>query len=335
MATYISTYPSLNDRIMQQNKVSIDEDSYKLDFSYDIFEDDETKNYVLEETNTNTLFYSLYDSQGIWTPDTHNLKVSGQFMITNPMGLYGENGIAPKESTIGLAIRWCSSTSKKRGVKIIGDINKSTERQEIPFCIGFEKAELRGSVTFYYELFINSNAVGSQAEQHLANTKGTIIGEKQIYIVDIDAKEQNFPIELFEDPDAPLWKLYVEDEDPRYISWGPEAVKILLNQAHKDYKYINQKFKTKYSPVLLREILASAVSLYINTLQDWQYKNEPDYNNLQDLLNDEVDIDNWAHASVAEVVKGFQKEPMNIDLTSSIETFISVHKYFDLKLGNL
>ncbi len=335
MTIDISTYPSLSDRIMQKNKVSIDKNSYELDLSYDVFEDEEVKNNLLAQTSKNSLFYSLYDSQGIWTPDTHNLKVSGKFTITNPMGLYGESGIAPKDSSIGLAIRWCSGLSKKRGVKIIGDIDKSTESQEIPFCVVFDKSSLRGSVTFYYELFINSNAVGSQAEQHLANTKGTIIGEKQIYIVDIDAKEQNFPIELFEDPDAPLWKLYVEDEDPRYISWGPEAVKILLNQAHKDYKYINQKFKTKYSPVLLREILASAVSLYINTLQDWQYKNEPDYNNLQDLLNDEVDIDNWAHASVAEVVKGFQKEPMNIDLTSSIETFISVHKYFDLKLGNL
>ena len=65
MATYISTYPSLNDRIMQQNKVSIDGDSYKLNFSYDVSEDDGTKKNMLEETNTNTLFYSLCDSQGI------------------------------------------------------------------------------------------------------------------------------------------------------------------------------------------------------------------------------------------------------------------------------
>ena len=333
MATYISTYPSLNDRIMQQNKVSIDKNSYKLDFSYDVFEDDETKNYVLKETNTNTLFYSLYDPQGIWTPDTHNLKVSGQFIIKNPMGLYGESGIAPKESSIGLAIRWCSSTSKKRGVKIIGEINKSTENQEIPFCVVFEKAELRGSVTIYYELFINSNALGSQVEQHLANTKGTIIGEIQICILDIDAKEENFPIELFDDPDGSLWKLYVSESDPTDITWGADAVKILLNKTHKDYKYINQNEKSKFSSVLLREILASAVSLLINTLQEWQKKNYPDYNNLQDFLNNSNC--ECEPGCVAEVVKGFQKEPMNIDLTSPIETSISVHKYFDLKLGNL
>ena len=40
MATYISTYPSLNDRIMQKNKVSIDEKSKELDLSYDFFEDE-------------------------------------------------------------------------------------------------------------------------------------------------------------------------------------------------------------------------------------------------------------------------------------------------------
>ena len=272
MATYISTYPSLNDRIMQKNKVSIDEKSKELDLSYDVFEDEEVKTNLLVQTSMNSLFYSLYDSQGIWTPDTHNLKVSGTFTITNPMGLYGESGIAPKESSIGLAIRWCSSTSKKRGVKIIGEINKSTESQEIPFCVVFEKAELRGSVTFYYELFINSNALGSQAEQHLANTKGTIIGEIQICILDIDAKEENFPIELFDDPDGSLWKLYVSESDPTDITWGADAVKILLNKTHKDYKYINQNEKSKFSSVLLREILASAVSLLINTLQDWQKK---------------------------------------------------------------
>ena len=333
MTIDISTYPSLSDRIMQKNNVSIDKDSYELDLSYDVFADEEIKNNLLEQKSENSLFYSLYDSQGIWTPDTHNLKVSGMFTITNPMGLYGESGIAPQESSIGLAIRWCSGLSKKRGVKIIGDIDKSTKNQEIPFCVVFDKASLRGSVTFYYEFFINSNAVGSPAERHLANTKGTIIGEIQICILDIDAKEENFPIELFEDPDGSLWKLYVSENDPREIPWGSEAVKILLNKSHMDFKYINQKERT-YSPVLLREILASAVSLYINTLQNWQIKNESDYNNLQDFLNND-EIASWEPGCVAEVVKGFQKEPMNINLTSPIETSISVHKYFDLKLGNL
>lgn len=330
MPINITTYPSLNDRIMQQNKVSIDENSYVLDFTYDVFEEDEPK--VLKINNTNSLFYSLYDPQGIWTPDTHNLNVSGKFTITNPMGLYGESGIAPKESSIGLAIRWCSGTSKKRGVKFIGDINKSTEIQEIPFRIVFNKAKLRGSVTLYYEFFINSNAVGSQDEQHLANTKGTIIGTEQIYILDIDAKEKNFPIELFEDPDAPLWELYVSDNDPRFTPWGADAVKIRLNKAHKDYKEIDQDVKDKFSPVLLREILASAVSLYINTLKEWQHENDSYHENLQEFLNDE---EGWESGCVAEVVKGFQKEPMNINLTSPVETSISVHKYFDLKLGNL
>ena len=141
MSINITTYPSLNDRIMQRNKVSIDEKSYELFFSYDVFEDDETKSFPLEKDSKNSLFYQLCDSQGVWTPNTHNLKVSGIFIITNPVGLYGENGIAPKESSIGLAIRWCSGTSKKRGVKFIGDINKSTDKQEIPFCVAFNKAE--------------------------------------------------------------------------------------------------------------------------------------------------------------------------------------------------
>lgn len=332
MPINITTYPSLSDRIKQKNKVSIDEDSHKLAFSYDAVVDNETNNYPLETTSTNSLFYQLYDTQGVWSPDTHNLKVSGVFIITNPMGLYGENGIAPKESSIGLAIRWCSGTSKKRGVKFIGEINKSTDRQEIQFCVVFDKAELRGSVTFYFELFINSNELGSQVEQHLANKKGTIIGEDQICILDIDAKEQSFPIELFDDPDAPLWKLYVSGGDPRQEAWGSDAVKIQLNKAHKDYKYINQDLKTKFSPVLLREILASAVSLYINKLQELAIKWEPGCHNLQDFLDDDTE---WESGCVAEVVKGFQSEPMYFDFTSSIETSISVHKYFDLKLGNL
>lgn len=334
MAINISTYPSLSDRIMQQNKISIDENSYKLNFSYDDIEDEETKHYQLDENSTNALFYSLYDSRGVWTPDTHNLRVSGSFIITNPIGLYGGRGVAPVNSIIGLAIRWCSSASKKRGVNIIGNINKSAEKQEIPFCIIFDKAELRGAVTFCYEFFINSSVTVSNEEQHLANIKGTVIGENQICILDIDAKEQNFPIELFEDKDAPLWKLSVSDNDPRYVPWGAEAVKILLNKAHKDYKYINQDVKNKFSPVLLREILASAVSLYINTLQGIAKEMNPGCKNLQEFLND-ADTADWEPGCVAEVVKGFQNEPMNFNLTSSIETSISVHKYFDLKLSNL
>ena len=124
----------------------------------------------------------------------------------------------------------------------------------------------------------------------------------------------------------------VSENDPRFTPWGLDAVKIQLNKAHKDYKYINQDVKTKFSPVLLREILASAVSLYINKLQEIAKKYEQECQGLQDFLNDDTD---WAPGCVAEVVKGFQSEPMNIDFTSPIETSISVHKYFDLKLGNL
>lgn len=65
MTIDISTYPSLSDRIMQKNKVSIDKNSYELDLSYDVFEDEEVKNNLLVQTSKNSLFYSLYDSQGI------------------------------------------------------------------------------------------------------------------------------------------------------------------------------------------------------------------------------------------------------------------------------
>ena len=333
MTKNISTYPSLCERIMQQNKISIDDNSYVLNFFYENKDDEAISKNQLEAESKNSLFFSLYDTQGVWSPDTHNLIVSGVFAITNALGLYGESGIAPREASIGLAIRWCSSTSKKRGVKFIGEIQKDTARQEIPFSIAFNKAELRGSVTFYYEFFIHCCATASNSELHLANTQGTIVGENQICILDIDAKEQNFPIEIIEEIDAPLWKLTISDGDPRYTLWGEDAVKIQLNRAHKDYKYINQDAKTKYSPVLLREILSSAVSLYINTLQIIAKEKESECKNLQEFLN--VDNADWTPGSVAEVVKSFQNEPMNFDFTSPVETSLSVHKYFDLKLSNL
>lgn len=333
MAINISTFPSLSDKLLQRNKILIAESSYILDFSYDDYVDDGQQSYPLENTNRNSLFYSLCDPRGIWTPDTHNLHVLGKFNITNPLGLYGEMGIAPNSSILGLAIRWCSSTSKKRGVVFIGNLNKNTDTQEIPFNITFNKAELRGSIIFYYELFINLTCVASQTESYLASKKGTIVGEQQICILEIDAKEQSFPIELFEDSQAPLWKLFISGDDLQDVIFGEEAVKIQLNKAHRDFKFINQDGKNKnFSPALLREVLASAVSLYIDALRN---KVQEDHNaSLADFLNSD-DTSDWTPGCVAEVVKGFQKEPMCFNFSSPVETSISIHKYFDLKLDNL
>lgn len=333
MAINISTFPSLSDRLLQHNKIVISESSYNLGFSYDVCVDDEQQCYPLKITNKNSLFYSLYDQRGIWTPDTHNLHVLGKFDITNPLGLYGEMGIAPNNSIIGLAIRWCSSTSKKRGVVYIGDLAKTTDIQEIPFDITFKKAELRGSITFYYEFFINLTSVATQAESYLANKKGTIVGEQQICILEIDAKEQSFPIELFKDSQAPLWKLFISSDDLQDVAFGEEAVKILLNTAHQDFKYINQDSKNKnFSPALLKEVLASAISLYIDALRN--KVQEDHHESLASFLNSD-DTSDWTPGCVAEVVKSFQQEPMCFDYSSPIETSISIRKYFDLKLDNL
>ena len=71
------------------------------------------------------------------------------------------------------------------------------------------------------------------------------------------------------------------------------------------------------------------------------YRMAEEYDRLVSPLTEQLKInDRWHEITspilrVAEIVKGFQIEPMNFNLTSPIETSISVHKYFDLKLDNL
>ena len=330
MANTISPFPTINS-LIEKNVVSI---KSNLEFYY--YDSDTEENVMLKQRDKNALLYSLLDERGVWNHDLYELKVKVRIDIEKATKLYGAEGVVPNNAKIGVAFVWCSSTSKNRGSYKLGEIKKQDDLQSFEEEIVFEKAKLRGVVTLYLDFYIIDDCTPLEEESHLASKSGVIVGEVQMCVLEIDAQEKSFPIEYEDDESKPLWRLEVL-QDGLYPPFGKNTVKIILNRKHADFEFIdNVNNRKKYNGSFLREVLSSAISLYIETLRVSAINDMKDTNNGEEMSFDSIlDECSYEEGSVADVIKNFRFEPMNFDYSSPINTAMSIRKYFDLKLKKL
>lgn len=320
----ISGFPTLTDKMVE--KCCIDPESYSFIFSY--YRDIENPHVVLEQDETNNLFLSLYDKSASWSVDTHNLIIDGKYKISNPSVLFGPDGIAPSNSKIELHLRWGSSENKKRGITYIGTILNTMDELVFPIHHVFPINSIRGQIKLSFEYTLQDSVVLQNDERHLADKKGTIIGEQQLSILDIDAKDNSFPIDYINEPGEPLWKLRMQDVNYREKPFDANYVLIQLNRAHPKFSRIDVvSRKSDFEPSMLNEVLSSAISLMIEFIRSNNGMN------LADILNE--DQSSWTPGCIAEAIYNFQQEPMFFDYKDPISTAISIRQYFDKTLDSL
>lgn len=321
---YISVFPTLTDKLVE--KCGIDQESYSFTFSY--YRDPENPKVVLEKETTNNLFLSLIDKSATWSVDTHNLIIDGSYRINNPSALFGAEGIAPSDSEIELNLRWGSAENKKRGIAPIGIIKNNTEAVVLPIHLVFPTNTIRGQIKLSFEYTVHKSVELQDIEKHLANKKGMIIGEQQLCILDIDTKDNSFPIDYINEPGEPLWKLRMQDVNYREKPFDANYVLIQLNKAHPKFSCIDVvNRKRDFEPAMLNEVLSSAVSLMIEFIRSNQGMN------LEDILNE--DQSSWTPGCIAEAIYNFQQEPLLFEYKNPVTTANSIRKYFDKTLDSL
>ena len=134
----------------------------------------------------------------------------------------------------------------------------------------------------------------------------------------------------------------VPDEATHYTASYIISNKILMKPNPEeanaaDFEFIdNVNNRKKYNGSFLREVLSSAISLYIETLRVSAINEMKDTNDREEMSFDSIlDECSYEEGSVADVIKNFRFEPMNFDYSSPINTAMSIRKYFDLKLKKL
>lgn len=261
MAIGISLFPQLTDEII--NKVGIQPEEFEFYYT----KDDEEFGLRCDSIDGSMSVYKLVDENGLWTPDDFDLGIRKNIDFRSSINLFGANGVACKDATIGVAIMWTSVQSRQRGVIELGELEYRLGPQTVEVSHLFKKAQLRGTVQFDIVLYIKqpANRIGED-ENILANEKGFLLGSiGEVIGIQLDGSGSLFPVYEEARPGYPLWRVTCQWEDPCYDLFG-ESVKIYLNKAHPSFKYIDKTNK-KYVPQLLQEIMASALTIVITRLK--------------------------------------------------------------------
>ncbi|SHN64626.1 hypothetical protein SAMN02745247_02828 [Butyrivibrio hungatei DSM 14810] len=313
MSNSIMLYPSLDDELISRIRFQ----PKKYEFYYTDKNDDEY-DLVNEPIEAASSVYIIKDEKGVWTQDNNNLCFRRKYCLRTFQCLFGENGVACTNASLGIGIQWTSLDSRQRGVIPISVFDASDTILEIEAEKKFGKAQLRGEVCFSTILYIAKAGTPTENEHHLANTEGYILGELDTFTIKLDGSGSSFPIYEISDPGQPLWYIQCNWIDPTAEKLS-ECVSIIFNTAHKNYSYLNREDKN-FDCQLLSEIMASAITLLIEKV-----RLEPGY---WDQIMQGEDLET---GSVGHVIYYFMKT-LEWDLSTPETTSLSARKHFDQRI---
>lgn len=313
MPSNLFLYPTLNDSL--RTKITYHKKQYEIFYDANL-EILKSLEYEPSEINSDL---NCIKTDGVWNPNDFNIVFTRISQISNYEFLFGKDGLVCKDAKIGIAIAWASQTSRQRGSVVIKEFGypKDKETLDLVEKIKFDKGLIRGDLAISTILYVAAPGNPSEDEIHLANQKGYVLGELDVYKFRIDGTASLFPIYEVFDKSKPLWYVVSDWVDPLFDQFS-DKISICLNKAHKDYKYIDRT-NNKFCNALFVEVMSSALCCIIETARFSPYWN-------QMLSDDEADA-----GSVADAIRYFNNT-LGWDLSSPINASISIREFFNRRL---
>lgn len=169
-----------------------------------------------------------------WDQQKDSLVVRRDIKINDPQILYGKDGIACSDSELGLAIQWTNASTSMAGCILPKDGSevKSSTGWSAYFEHFFNPGELNGIIEFKIIIYLKKKSLNVPFEEKMLNNKeGVVLGELEIYRLQISDETIPFPIivDSFES-DALWWVDFYTWEDPGDDGlFGPSSFLITIN----------------------------------------------------------------------------------------------------------
>lgn len=320
MAAPIFLYPTLNDEIKNEGIFLAKE--YVCTYT-----DNSGVEKILEyEAAEISSAIECLKTDGVWSADKYNLCIRRDIALRKYRNLFGPDGLACRNATLGIAVVWTSHDSRQRGSQPIMTFGISDKEWYSHYDHTFSEGELelifpcakiRGDVSFSTVLYIAAAGTPTEDETHLANEEGFILGEFDEFRLRLDGTGSLFPIfEVYEE-DKPLWYVRCDWTDPVSDSFA-ETISINLNTAHKNFKFIDRTQKT-FCHQLLVEVMSAALCCILEKIRSESY--------LEQILGDEE----TESGSIGEVVRYFANT-LEWDFSSPDKLSLSTRKFFDERM---
>lgn len=260
----------------------------------------------------------IRDSRCAWYPDTRNLKVTKKCRLTSAYILFGLNGIASSNATLGVALRWISSKSDERGIIPIGALVRTDSTKEFQIEAVFDKGTLKGSLKLQTVLYLKDPGKATPAESHFAHQSGVILGILDQAELFIDGNGSIFPIVTIDEPGKSLWQVYYNEScDPLQDGFDSENVEIRLNRAHPYFDALRIDASISESPLFL-EVISSALMVIVESAKE----------SLGEDWNTTLSGDGYQSGSIAEAINYFVTR-LQWDVSSPVNLAQSIKDFFE------
>lgn len=267
MSIELDFFPVLNGNHLE--RIGFEATPYRFSYFYE-GESRELKADPTEKHGYKSEYLNIVDEMSEWVPDYYDLFFNRSYVINNPVFLFGPNGLACRNAEIGLALLWTSKTSNQRGVEVIESFRNDRKPVSVRHHFKFGQGRMKGNLSFRTVLFIKDPGVPDSDEQHLAGSSGMIVGTLDEYVIYLDGSGSAFPIVEVREPSQPLWWVSCDWADPLTDAFEEENVKICINKAHANYKFLNAEGGMNNSP-LFKEILSGALGIIIQKAKSSDY----------------------------------------------------------------
>jgi hypothetical protein len=269
MSVQLSFFPVIDDDLLLKMGVQLDEVkfSYYKNKTYQL-----TAQYPDGNKSSRTIY--LKDPEDLWEPDKHNLIMRQKMTVSQPGFLFGADGVASKEAVLGVGAVWTCKGSNHRGAVEICSFENTGSAVHPELELKFQEGYLRKELSIQIVIYIKQSAqISSEEEESLADLPGTVLGTINRFNVVLEGSGSIFPLVEVSEKDKPLWWIICSWTDPQEDSFDEENVKLCINNAHKNYKYVYDGRNLRNSPVFI-EIMGSALEIIINRTKQSEYWNE-------------------------------------------------------------
>jgi len=266
----------------------------------------------------NNFEIALKSEDDEWCFEKYGLCVSINIKLKNINYLYeGGYQICASGARISIATMYYSTESKSKMISKSAELNPLNDVGEYSINLVLDKNDYRKTIHLSTILFISKCAQGINDDE-FANTTGYNLGRIGFKIIRIGGDSSQFDIKIIDNGNRPLWYLVFSFKNPNLDQFN-ESVLLVLNRAHKDYKFLDENsefFSRSYMNRIVQNLL---YRLFLKL----KYGLEENY-----LLKS--DLDDVADGSVTQAVK-YIIETHDIDINDDENIYEGLDKVFEGK----
>lgn len=307
MSAPINFYPTLDNEILELLGAKVN-----FTFSYR----SASGQYVSLDTKKEGKNITFPDTKG-WNPYIDSLMIVANIEYEHGYVLYGIDGVAPKDSRLGVALEVYSNSGKYRQVyfdKNVAILNNDKRVIMPPLFAMIGKNIVNHELSINVLVYLKNKAQYVTAEESfLNNDEGIILGKLASFNVFLSGFGSLFPIYTKSVDDKKLWILEIDYSEPSEEKLS-DCVKLILNTNSKDYPYIDQTDKEHFCPKMMYEIVASVMTILIMDLKENRY-----LDNLDGY---------YADGSILQFIK-YYKETLGLDIRNPNDISSTLRDYFE------